>query len=228
MNTKIPHGYTLDAPHEIHAWAISTFEDYTTEISFGKTEVIEYTADDGKQYRKAFQIVVAPQSGKRWFRIWLFKGATEADLKMARWVIDQAKDGNFDLEAWTFVAADDRDIDRYVFGVSVRRQEGGWWPFGYELELRRCEDTNCTAQFHSYLESEPTDSCTLEEIVHPDGYYVVHGSRSPGETRWNAWVDASDLPDGRAGIKATRDLLNDYEWMQGTCDRLNERIEVLR
>jgi len=176
--------------------------------------------DDGLTFRHAFEVELNLATVTATVR--MFAGAATGDLDIAKRALVRVQQMGFDCH-WQQETRDGADC-RILSGL--QHGEGG--ALGYPQfnnELRACEDAACVEGLHEWVREEGQfeqfGSCNLAAIEHPDGYYVVHGSRPRGE-KWDAWVVADSLPDGHAGIEAARALVNDFAWMQGECDKLNE------
>lgn len=203
------------ATDEERIWAADNLGQLTVKIYFSdQMRAKTRSANTGDIYRRAFKITVAPGNGLH-FALMLYKGASSADLERANRVIVRAKAGMFERHGWDRI----EKFKNQAFGGWVMDL---WQRVSGEPEpdrLKACQTRGCVKQYHGWVRGEQFSPCKLESIKHPSGYYVVHGERD-GE-QWEAWADPGQLPDGVQGLKAIRDLANDFAWMQGECDRLN-------
>lgn len=95
-------------------------------------------------------------------------------------------------------------------------------------DMRPCTDTNCTYQEHPWENGQVIESCQVRPIEHHEGWYAVHADRSPAESEWVVWVDATNLPDGKQTGLAVSLLTEDVERMQYRVEELNDARELPR
>lgn len=208
---------SLDAPatDAERIWAADNLDPLTVKIFFtDQRKAKTRRAKNGEIYRGAFKITVAPGNGPH-FALTLYRGASSADLERANRIIVQAKAGMFERHGWDRI----EKFTNQAFGGWIMDL---WLHVSGEPEpdrLKECQTPGCVNQWHEWVREQQFDPCKLEPIEHPNGYYVVHGNHD-GE-QWEAWADTDSLPDGIEGLKAIRDLANDFAWVQGACDRLN-------
>ncbi|WP_053387821.1 helix-turn-helix domain-containing protein [Leucobacter japonicus] len=208
----------LEASPEVQMWAAANLDPLSEHISFSDKKVSVARAEDGKLYRAAFVITVAPGHG-RTFNIKLFAGASSRDLANARRVISEAKRGRFAADTWW-------RVEKFA-----NQSFGGWqmtlhlWNDGKgePNDLRPCAMRGCVEPFHAWSDDEQDEPCVCIVIEHPDDRYIVRGFRWAGDKAWQAEAgnDCDIIPDGPAGLKMLRDFANDFAWVQGECDRLN-------
>lgn len=197
-------------------WAAAHLADLPVRLIFmdpAKAKVSLLATEGGQVFRDAFEIVADP-AGKKEFRLYLKSGASTTDLEMAQLVIRKAKSGNFNADLWKHF----EDRGTWIHDLA--------WKVGpndrHVEQVRECTEAACKDTYHAFYEGSGVNGAhTLEHIEHPKGHYVVHGENVGDGKGWYAWADANDIPDGRAGLKALRDLLNDFEWMQAECEKLN-------
>lgn len=202
---------------EQRMWCADNLDHLTTTVSPKKHRVKLWTSPEGDTFRVAFRITVAPAHDNK-FLIHLRAGASRADLDRAHRMIKHAKAGFFHTDLWKPVTFSN-GYAGYMMSSALMDDE-----IYRADELRVCTEPQCVSQLHTYYDGEPGESCELESIQADDLGYIVYGERAPGG-EWQAWADTHRLPEGVAGLKAVRDLANDFAWMQGECARLNEQLE---
>lgn len=200
---------------EVKLWCADNLDHLRTVVSLKGAPVERWTSPEGHGFRLAFRITVAPAHDDR-FAIHLRTGASSADLDRARRIIRSAKAGQFNPDLWEPVTFSN-GYSGWTMGAMLLDGDK------YESdELRPCKEPHCTSDFHAFYGGELGEPCELEPISADESGYIVYGEREPGG-KWQAWADTDRLPEGIAGLKAVRDLANDFAWMQGECDNLNER-----
>lgn len=205
----------MTATETTKVWAADALEPLSTRLIFHSPEKcpVEVSEDaEGTVWRRAFVIVADPQVEKE-FRIFLFAGATIYDLKRAEDLIARAKAGAFNPDMWKRRDSRNNWVSDKWF---VRRDvdEG-------IRSLVECSVDVCIDAYHS---RHPDDgpSHRMESTEHPDGHYSVNAHIFDEEIGWQTWVDfGQEIPDGRPGMAIMRAALNDLEWLQAECDKLN-------
>lgn len=197
-------------------WTATALADLPTVIHY-RTDCmvkIDRTAD-GLLMRKAFTIVVT--QGNR-FAISLFAGASEKDLDRAELIIALAKRGSFlDTGIW-----DETNPGKWVMTVYWE-----WDGEPYHDEIRECTEPACIEPHHVWVnlgraDEYQEDPC-VREVVCRDVYKVLL-ERHHGE-KWAVWAyPVRDEFAGPAGLKALRDLANDYAYLLGEADKLNAEL----
>lgn len=193
-------------------WAASNLADLPTIVRVMKNSVVAGTGDQGRLFRRAFVICATP--GYR-FAINLLSGASPADLKHARRIIERAKGGWFNEDIWTPKTFDT--------GRSGYVMDSYWEWDGQESkdEIRACTTPGCTDGFHEYRGGEFNDVHRAEGDIDKD-HYLITLRNYEDEDKWAPYIDLdSDMPVGPAGLKILRDAVNDYAWLQQEADNLN-------
>lgn len=195
-------------------WAATALADLPTVIHYRTDRTVEIdTTPDGVLMRCAFSIWVV--LGHR-FAINLHAGASEQDLAAAHRIIAKAKSGLF-LEAGIWEAY---RADAWVSDVSW-----SWNGEDHFGEIRECAEPGCIEPHHSWVDGEMDDAHTGEEIREANGWYLVRPQKEEGE-RWKPCMDISsvDTLDTEADVRVLENALNDFRWVQGECDRLNQTV----
>lgn len=198
---------------EQRIWCADNLDHLATTVSLKEERVELWTSPEGHAFRLAFKITCAPAHSDR-FVIQLRAGASRADLDRAHRLIKHAKAGFFGPDMWEAVTFTNGSTG-WIMRSAL--EDGDVYQAD---ELKPCTESLCVSGFHAYYEGELGESCELEPIQADDRGYIVYGERPPGG-EWQAWADTDRLPEGVAGLKAVRDLANDFAWMQGECERLN-------
>lgn len=208
------HNGLLEKNHTV--WAELYLADMETVIKFDLDQAAKtFTDQAGETWRSGFEAYAFPHGSKK-FVIWMFKGSSTEDLRNAEQMIAEAKRGN--LRFWEeYTQTTGAPGLASATSIQTRQVQQ------HADVLRPCGVSACSDAFHSWRRGEQDDPCRTEAIRHPDGCYEVRGWRYYGE-EWAADVTNFEdcFPAGPAGLKVIRDLANDYSWVQGECDRLNE------
>lgn len=207
---------------ERRVWAAAHLAELPTRIVFGDMKVQKGHDPSGNLFRQAYAIIVIPG---RDFLIRLYKGASDWDLRQAKRFVEHAKEGLFNSDMWT-AHNYGRHGDGFYFSNPLL-----WDGKKHRDRLKPCTVIGCVDDFHGWVDDGQdgrlqNDPCRTEAIKHPHGYYIVRGWRFCGE-EWSADVsnDHDCFPEGAAGLKAIRDLANDFAWVHEECSRLNEQLE---
>jgi len=206
------NSFTPDREVTAHnrAWAAAHLADLPTVYTFHPGDPVkEAVAPSGETFRRAFTIVASPANTRR-FNVHLLAGASSEDLSRAHRLIRNARLGHFNADLWQH--REDRGI--WVHSKWWERSEGD-----HRDELRECAVPGCITQWHSWIDGEQGDLCELEPIR--GEWHSVFGFRAQGR-EWEASASVcADPPEGPEGLRAIRDLANDYAWMMVECERLN-------
>lgn len=207
---------SMEVNPDTRAWCASHLADLPTRLIFDDREVKTQPLD-GDEFRQAYTIVADPEQDRE-FRLYLFRGATVADLEHAKGLIEHAKNGLFNGDLW-----DRRDKRRnWIHRSFWARQETKRNRWGFSREVRACLVEACVKEYHTYVDGEFDDCHSVEPARHADDRFAVYASDYRMGEGWQAWASLdSDLPDGHEGIQIIRDCLESFERMQARCDELN-------
>lgn len=198
---------------EKRMWCAAHLDPLTTKVLFKDAPIDRWTDQDGNKFRVGFTITVAPAHGDK-FIVKLRAGASLADLERAHRMIKAAKGGLFAEDLWRPVTFTN-GFDGWALTSGL--VDGDKYDAD---ELRPCNEKLCVSDYHVYYGDEAGEPCNLEPLESKDGSYTVYGEQHADEG-WTVWASTDELPEGIAGLKALRNLANDYAWMQAECDKLN-------
>lgn len=207
---------------EMETWAAVNLDPRPTRVVLDKREAYIARTQDGQLFRFAFNISVVPAMNSV-FLIKMFAGASSEDLAQAHRIIERAKQGYFYDDIW----------DRQLF-TKPRRAEGWIMDRGFlttdedhKDALVPCNEPACIEDYHVVLRGDEAQHET-EALSDPDGWYTVRAFKDDS-SEWRAYFDVASLDalEGPEDLPILERALNDYKWVLGEAEKLNQAAQKL-
>lgn len=207
---------------DMQTWAAVNLDPLPTRVVLDEREAYIARNEDGQLFRFAFNITVVPAENSV-FLVKMFAGASSEDLAQAQRLVERAKQGWFYDDIW----------DRQLF-TKPRRAEGwimdrGLLTTGEEHRdvLMPCNEPACIEDYHAVLLGDEAQHET-EALSDPDGWYTVRAFKDDN-SEWRAFFDVSTLDalEGPEDLPILERALNDYKWVLGEAEKLNQAAQEL-
>lgn len=177
-------------------WAAQHLSDMPIKVSFSQVRSVTAWCDaEGGWWRTAGIIFASPGAENR-FHIWLYRGATEYDLKRLKRFVAEAREGFFTGHGWDR-SKKHSNVYRCTLAYSTGDRPCGTI-VGSPI-LYPCSEPRCDAEYHSQ-----DDSTHLGESVQGE-HYFLRLEREELEP-WSVFIDCTDGLTPREAVAFSADL----------------------